>query len=53
LDTPALRGFHRDPFSNAFNYQQVPLKPARMVQRPLPASAKHIHLSKQLLNDPT
>ena len=40
-------------FSNAFNYRQVPLKPARMVQRPLPASAKHIHLTEQLLNDPT
>jgi phospholipase C len=41
------------PFSNAFNYSQVPLKPARMVQRPLPASAKHIHLTKQLLDDPS
>jgi phospholipase C len=41
------------PFSNAFNYSQVPLKPARMVQRPLPASAKHIHLTGQLLDDPT
>jgi phospholipase C len=41
------------PFSNAFNYSQVPLKPARMVQRPLPASAKHIHLTGQLLNDPS
>jgi phospholipase C len=40
-------------FSNAFNYSQVPPKPARMVQRPLPASARHIHLSKQLLNDPS
>ena len=40
-------------FSNSFNYQQVPLKPARMVQRPLPASAKRIHLTEQLLNDPS
>jgi phospholipase C len=40
-------------FSNAFNYSQVPLKPARMVRRPLPASARHIHVSKQLLNDPS
>jgi phospholipase C len=41
------------PFSNAFNYRQVPLRPARMVQRPLPASAKRIHPTKQLLNDPS
>jgi phospholipase C len=41
------------PFSNAFNYRQVPLRPARMVQRPLPASAKNIHPTKQLLNDPS
>jgi hypothetical protein len=41
------------PFSNAFNYSQAPLIPARMVQRPLPASAKHIHLTKQELNDPS
>ena len=45
--------YYAYPFSNAFNYRQVPLTPAHMVQRPLPASAKRIHLSKQLLNDPT
>jgi hypothetical protein len=27
-------------FANAFNYSQKPLAPARMVQRPLPASAR-------------
>jgi phospholipase C len=41
------------PFSNAFNYSQAPLKPARMVTRPLPASARHIHLTKADLRDPT
>jgi phospholipase C len=29
-------------FSNAFNYAQAPLKPVPLVQRPLPASARHI-----------
>ena len=29
-------------FANAFNYHQAPLAPARMVQRPLPASARHL-----------
>ena len=41
------------PFSNAFNYQQVPLEPVRMVHRPLPASAKRIRLTPALENDPT
>jgi phospholipase C len=40
-------------FSNAFNYSQAPLKPAPMVDRPLPASAKHIRLTPALQNDPT
>jgi len=29
-------------FANAFNYNQKPLAPVRMVQRPLPASARHL-----------
>jgi phospholipase C len=41
------------PFTNAFNYSQAPLKPVRMVSRPLPASARHIHLTPAMLNDPT
>lgn len=41
------------PFTNAFNYTQAPQKPARMVHRPLPASAKHIRLTPALENDPT
>ncbi len=41
------------PFSNAFNYSQAPLAPARMVHRPLPASAKRIRLTPALENDPT
>jgi phospholipase C len=40
-------------FGNAFNYSQSPLKPANMVRRPLPASAKKIHLTKADLNDVT
>jgi phospholipase C len=32
-------------FSNAFNYSQVPLTPAKMVTRPLPASARHLSAS--------
>jgi phospholipase C len=41
------------PFTNAFNYTQVPRKPVRMVHRPLPASAKRIRLTPALENDPT
>ncbi len=60
--TPAWRSvkFTQQPndnyayaFGNAFNYSQVPLKPAGMVQRPLPASAKRIHLTEQPLTDPS
>ena len=40
-------------FSNAFNYTQPPLKPLTMITRPLPASAKRIHLTPALLNDPS
>lgn len=40
-------------FSNAFNYTQAPLRPAHMVTRPLPPSARHIHLAPAMLNDPT
>lgn len=41
------------PFTNSFDYGRVPLSPARMVHRPLPASAKHIRLTPALENDPT
>ena len=41
------------PFTNAFNYSQVPNKPVPMVTRPLPASAKHIRLTPELERDPT
>jgi Phosphoesterase family len=40
-------------FTNAFNYSQAPMKPARMVTRPLPASAKRIRITKVDLRDPT
>jgi phospholipase C len=40
-------------FSNAFNYAQQPLRPVKMVKRPLPASARHLHLTPAMLNDPT
>jgi len=32
------------PFTNAFNYAQPPLKPARMVYRPWPRDAYHVDL---------
>jgi phospholipase C len=41
------------PFTNAFNYSQPPLKPVRIVARPLPAQARHIHVTKAELNDPS
>jgi phospholipase C len=41
------------PFTSAFDYSQRPLKPVRMVTRPLPASAKRIHLTPALEQDPT
>ena len=41
------------PFRDAFDFSQRPLKPVRMVQRPLPASARHIHVTPGLENDPT
>jgi phospholipase C len=41
------------PFTHAFNYGQAPLSPARMVHRPLPASAKRLRLTPALENDPT
>ena len=41
------------PFSNAFDFNQRPLKPVRMVHQPLPASARHIHVTPELANDPT
>lgn len=40
-------------FGSAFNYAQAPLNPVRLVQRPLPASAKHIKLTPALKHDPT
>jgi len=38
-------------FANAFNYNQKPLAPIRMVHRPLPASARHLPPPDP--NDPT
>jgi phospholipase C len=40
-------------FDNAFNYAQQPLKPVPMTHRPLPPSAKRIHLTRALEDDPT
>ena len=34
------------PFSNAFNYRQAPLRPARMVYRPWPADAYHVNMKQ-------
>ena len=39
------------PFTNAFNYAQTPLRPAKMVTRPLPPAARHMHLTPAQLND--
>jgi len=41
------------PFTNAFDYTQAPRGAAHLVHRPLPASAKRIHLTPALENDPT
>jgi phospholipase C len=41
------------PFTNAFNYSQAPLRPAPMVTQRLPTSARHSHLTKGEMNDPT
>jgi len=41
------------PLTNAFGYGQAPQQPTKMVTRPLPASARHIHLTPASLNDPT
>jgi len=40
-------------FSNAFNYDQRPLRPVPMTHRPLPPAARHIHLTRALEDDPT
>ena len=40
-------------FHNAFNYKQAPLLPVRMVQRPLPPSAKRIRITPDLAGDPS
>lgn len=44
---------HAYPFSNAFNYAQAPLRPAKMVTRPLPPAARHLHFTPAQLNDPS
>jgi phospholipase C len=40
-------------FSKAFNYAQAPLRPVPMVNRPLPAWAKHLRVTPALANDVT
>jgi hypothetical protein len=32
------------PFTDAFNYRQAPLQPARMVSRPWPRDAYHVNV---------
>ena len=39
------------PFTNAFNYSQIPLRPIRLVQRPLPKSAEDIRVTQAMLRD--
>jgi phospholipase C len=36
------------PFTNAFNYHQAPLQPARMVSRPWPWAAYHVNMKAAL-----
>jgi phospholipase C len=40
-------------FSRSFDYSQIPVKRVRMITRPLPPSARRIHLTPSLENDPT
>jgi phospholipase C len=40
-------------FSGAFDYLQAPLRPARMVQRPLPDWARHLKPTRAMLDDPS
>ena len=40
-------------FSNAFDYSQTPLHPVQMVTRPLPYWARHLRLTRAMLDDPT
>ena len=40
-------------FSNAFDYSQAPLRPVRMVKRPLPPSAKRIRITPAEANNPS
>jgi phospholipase C len=40
-------------FARAFKYTQRPLRPVRMVTRPVPAWAKRMHLTSAMINDPT
>jgi phospholipase C len=40
-------------FSNAFDYSQAPLKPVPMTSRPLPYWARHLRLTRAMLDDPT
>ena len=40
-------------FSAAFDYSQAPLKPVPMTSRRLPYSARHLHLTRAMLDDPT
>jgi phospholipase C len=39
--------------SGAFDYSQAPLRPAHMVTRKLPWSARHLHITRAMLDDPT
>jgi phospholipase C len=39
--------------SRAFDYSQTPLPPAHMVTRKLSWAARHIHLTRAMLDDPT
>jgi phospholipase C len=40
-------------FRHAFDYSQTPLKPVPMTSRRLPYWARHLHLTRAMLDDPT
>jgi phospholipase C len=44
---------HAYDFSGAFDYSQAPLKPVRVLTRPLPYSARHLRLTRAMLDDPS
>ena len=53
LSALGVNDAHAYDFAKAFNYNQLSLKPIRMVTRPLPTSAERIQVTPALEHDPT